>query len=557
MGFLQVLEALGGLGLFVFGMKTMADGLQRLAGGKFRRLVERLTGNRLSAALTGSCLTSLLQSSGAASILIIGFVNAGLLSLFQALGMLVGAGLGTAFAVQFIAFRVTLLSLPVVFAGVLLRLYSTRRRLVFLGDILLGFGLLFFGLEIMESRFAVLGGSLLADSSRHYLLQWHGISVLLGALLTVVVQSGSAAIGIIIALAVGGIVAFDQAAAMVVGEILGTVFLAGIGVIGGSLTAKRTVLFYGFISGIALLLVLLFFPWYLRGIFWVTSWTTAVPLYGPGAVGSSGLSGAAVARALANGYTLFILFLTVIFVPCIGFFARSAGRIFPFANASATEPRSQYLDFRVFTTPSLALLQAGNELMRMAQVTHSMVSDCISQLYDFSARRSTVISQKENLLDVVQKELSSYLVELARQPLTAEIATEIPVFLAAVNSFESIGDCCESVQDCLRRKKEENVYFSHNAMDELKGLAGRASCLTALAVDSLGETEPPSLDRARTLHREIVAEGDVLKANHLSRLSNGSCTVLAGLLFMDIVAAFVRVADHALACVERGKVLHS
>lgn len=557
MAFLQVLEALGGLGLFVFGMKTMTEGLQRFAGGRFRRLVERLTGNRLSAALTGSCLTSLLQSSGAASILIIGFANAGLLSLFQALAMLVGTGFGTALAVQFIAFRITLLSLPFVFVGVFLRLYSKRRRLVFLGDILLGFGLLFFGLEIMEGSLVTMGGSFLGDGSRYTLLQVHGVSVLFGAVLTVLVQSGSAAIGIIIALAASRFIVFDQAAAMVIGEVLGTVTLAGIGVIGGSLTAKRTVLFYGLVTGVALTLVLVFFPWFLQCIYWITSWMTSEPLIIQDTGGFSGFSNAVVARALANGYTLFVILLSVLTLPCIGFFARSSNKFFPFSTLASNEPHSQYLDFRVITTPSLALLQAGSELMRMAQVTHSMVSDCIGQLYDFSARKSKLISRKETMLDVVQKELSSYLVELARQPLAAEIAAEIPVILGAVNCFEGIGDCCESVQECLHRKKEENVFFSDAAMDELKALAGLVSCLMALAVEFLTDTELATIDRAHALHKTIHVEGEALKANHLYRLSTGACTVLAGLLFMDMVAAFVRIADHALASIERGRVLHT
>jgi phosphate:Na+ symporter len=555
MRLVQVLEALGGLGLFIFGMKTMAGGLQRFAGGKFRRIVEKMTGNRLSATLTGSCLTSLLQSSGAASILIIGFVNAGLLSLYQALGMLVGTGLGTALAIQFIAFKVSLLSLPVIFAGVLLKFFNKRRRLVSLGEILLGFGLLFFGLEIMESRFASFGGSVLANSYQSLVQEWLVVSVFIGALLTFLVQSGSAAIGIIIALAGGRIIGFDQAVAMTVGEVLGTVALAGMGVIGGTITAKRTVIFYGGMVVVAIGLVLLFFPWYLRILSWMTVWSAASP-FPVGRVAGYEMSGTELARALANGYSLFVIFLTVLFLPCIGLFARAARKLYDGSiDASSSEPRSQFLDFRVVNTPSLALLQAGSELKRMAQVAHAMVSDTISQFYEYSSKRATLITQKEGLLDVVQKELSSYLVALARQPLAAEVSAEIPVLLGAVNSVEGIGDSCVIVVECMRRKKEEQVFFSEAAMDELKALAAQASYLTAVAVECLDGVDFPDGQTIYGRHSDLTMAAQELKTKHLSRLSNGACTVLAGLLFMDIVAAFVRMGDHALAIIETGRIL--
>src|SRR6266498_6011188 len=189
-----ILEALGGLGIFILGMKTLSEGLQRLAGERVRRSLEKLTGNRLTAAFMGSCLTSLLQSSGAASIIIIGFVNAGLLSLYQALAMLIGTGLGTTFVVQFIAFKITFLASPGIFIGAFLKFFSKRRRWVNLGEVLLGMGLLFFGLQVMETNFMPLKESAILSSYQSILLPWNIYGVLLGAILTFFVQSGSAAI---------------------------------------------------------------------------------------------------------------------------------------------------------------------------------------------------------------------------------------------------------------------------------------------------------------------------------------------------------------------------
>jgi len=554
MRLLQVLGALGGLGLFILGMKTMAEGLQRLASGRFRRSVEKLVGNRFSATLTGGFLSTLLQSSGAASVLILGFVNAGLFSLYQALAMLIGTGLGTTIAVQLIASPISFLSLPAVFVGVFLRYFSKRRRLVFLGEILMGAGLLFLGLEIMKSRFTLLGETSVFRMYHEILLDWRIVGVLTGAFLSFLVQSGSAAIGIIIALAGGGVIGMEQGAAMAVGEVLGTVALAGIGSIGGTLTAKRTVLFYGLLSVASVGIILLLFPFFLKVVF----------LLSPGMGGAVGGLGQEVAgstasrvvfsRAIANAYTVFSVFLALASLPWIGIFARTAARILPGREGPVDiEPHSRYLEFRIISTPSLAMLQAANEIKRMAEVASSMVTDTVSQFHEFNAKRSSLIAQKENLLDVLQKELSAFLVELARQPLTAEISAEIPVCLSIVNDLETMGDTCEIIMDCLKRKKEGTVYFSDTAMEEIKSLAKESSYLTALVVDLLEGRDVPDDPALLALRSDIHAAYENLKNNHLIRLSNGTCTILAGLLYMDIISALARIGDISFSIIERKK----
>ncbi|RQW83717.1 MAG: Na/Pi cotransporter family protein [Geobacter sp.] len=554
----QLLEALGGLGLFIFGMKTMADGLQRFSSGRFRRLVEKVGGNRLSAALMGGCLSSLLQSSGAASILVIGFVNAGLLSLYQALGMLVGTGLGTALAIQFIAFKISFLSLPAIFAGVVLRFFSKRRRWVFFGEILLGFGLLFFGLEVMETRLLPFGQAEIFRGTHSFPFDAPIANVLIGAIIAFLVQSGSAALGVILAVAGSGFIGFEQATAMALGEVIGTLALSAIGAIGGTLTAKRTVFFYGVISVVSVACVLLFFPFFLSLVAMVT------PGYGEGVshlrsvfslTPPQPLFHTVTARAVANSYTLFSIFMALVFLPFIGFFARSAGKILPEKGEIDIEPYPRFIDFRVVNTPTLAFLQAGNELKRMAQVAQSMVSDTSEQFYEFNAKKATLIQQKENLLDVLQKEISSFLVLLARQAPNSEKPLEIPVFLSTVNDLEGIGDNCENILECLRRKKEGSVYFSETAMDELKSLAKMASYLMHLAVDALDSFDVPDAEAMQELKIELLSSEEDFKKNHLMRLSAGDCTVTAGLLFMEIIAAFTKIGDYSYSIIETQRTL--
>ncbi len=551
------LEALAGLALFILGMKSMSEGLQRLAGVRVRRSLEKLTGNRLTAAFIGSCLTSLLQSSGAASIIIIGFVNAGLLSLYQALGMLIGTSLGTTFVVQFIAFKITFLASPGIFIGVFLKFFSKKSNLVNLGEVLLGMGLLFFGLQVMEANLTPLKETAILGSYHSYLPPWHISGVLLGALLTFLVQSGSAAIGIIIALASSGLLSFEPAVAMVVGEILGTASLAAIGSINGTVAAKRTVVFFLTITVLAVTSVLLLFPFFLK----------LVILFSPDNIGlgftPKGIPQGGhpselffpLSRALANAHTILSLLLALFFLPLIGFFARSAAKILPgHGKEEDSEPRLKYIDYRVTNTPSIAIIQSRNELRRMMLVAQTMFVSTLNLFEEFNAKKFILIKQKENVMDALQNDISHYLVLLARQRITPEISAEITVMLQMVSDIEDIGDNSEMIIDCLRRKKESKIIFSDSAMEEIREIGHMAINLLDLSVKVFSSPENHILEDAYILQKSVSFLHERLKTNHVYRLSNGACTVIAGLLYMDIISAIDRVAELTLHIIvsERG-----
>lgn len=521
-----VLEALGGLGIFILGMRTMSDGLQRLAGDRLRRLLERLAGNRLTAALMGSCLAYLLQSSGAASVLVIGFVNAGLISLYQALAVLLGTGIGTSIALQLVAFRVSFLALPAVFVGVSLKFFGRRRKTVYLGEILLGVGLLFFGLQTMEAYFAPLRGNAIfgaLSSSRVYAL-------FSGVLLTFLVQSGRTAVAIAIALAGSGLLTIETGAAMIFGEAIGTSCITAIGAIGGTLAAKRTVLSFFIINILAVAGALLLIPPLVKFVL----------LFSPD-----------ISRALANAHTIFSAASALLFLPLIGFFARFAPLLLPDSEQGMDmEPHARFLDMRVINTPPIAFSQAKNEVKRMAEVARSMYGEVTEQFQGFDARKSLRIKQKEQVLDFLQRDIANFLVALARQPLPPDISLEIPSLLHKVNDLEEIGDRSEAILDYLRRKKEDKVLFSQNAMDELKGIALLVGHMLALAVRSLDDRSAAVTDEAGNLRERLRLMEGTLKSNHMKRLNSGKCTVLAGLVYIDIVSAFARIGECASSIIE-------
>jgi phosphate:Na+ symporter len=548
-------EACGGLGLFILGMKSMSEGLQRLAGERLRRVLERITGNRLTAALMGSCLASLLQSSSAASILVIGFVNAGLISLYQALAVLLGTGIGATLVIQFIAFKVSFFALPAIFFGVLFKFFVRRRRWVYIGDLLLGAGLVFLGLQIMENGLAPVSQNALIKGLHGHFLSWRFSAALLGGLLTFLIQSSSAATGIVIALSGSGLLDYEIGIAIIIGEVIGTALITAIATINGTLAAKRTALIYFVISIFAVSLVLLLFPFFLKCVAFFSP-GVAVPTPEQAAAQFAPPARPYVARHLANAHTIFSVLNAILFLPLIGFFARSAHFILPGKKEGIdSEPRSKYIDHRIINTPPIALLQAKNELRRMAEIARSMFKDTVDQFFRYDARKVGRIKQKEEALDILQREISGFLVALSHRPLNPENSMEIPIMLHIVSDLEHLGDQAEAIQDYLRKKKEEKILFSSQAMTELKSLAGKVAEIVDLAADSLGNVSGETLELARSLKDTVKQTETALNITHMKRLTDGKCSIIAGMIYSDILNAFNKIAEYSCNIIETEKEL--
>lgn len=550
----SVWEALGGVALFILGMKSMSEGLQKLAGERLRRFLERITGNRITAALMGSCLASLLQSSSAASILVIGFENAGLISLYQALAVLLGTGIGSTIVIQFIAFKVSFFALPAIFLGVLCKSFGRKRRLVYIGNLLLGAGLVFLGLQIMESGLAPVSQNALVRGLHSQFFSWRIPAVLLGAFLTFLIQSSSTATAIVIALASSGLLSYDAGVAMVIGEVLGTSIITIVATINGTPAAKRTALIYLVINLFAVALALLLFPFLLRTVAYLSP--GSAELIVPELNQASQAARPYVARHLANAHTVFSLASAILFLPFIGFFARSAEIILPRRKEMVDiEPRPKYIDHRVINTPPIALLQVRNELKRMAEIARSMFADTVEQFFRYDAKRFARIKQKEEVLDVLQRDIAGFLVEISRQPLSAENSMEIPIMLHTVNNLEHLGDQSEAILDYLRSKKEGKVLFSNDAMAELKSLAAMVADVVDLAADSLGNASAETLANARALKDSIRQMEESMNNSHMKRLTSGKCSVIAGMIYGDITNSFDKIAEYAFNIVETEKEL--
>ncbi len=549
MSLLSLLAALGGLGLFILGMKTLSDGLQKFAGDRFRRAFDRITGNRLSAALTGSGLASLLQSSSAAALLVIGFTNAGLVSVYQTLAILLGTGLGTTITIQILAFQITAFALPAIFVGTFLRHFVKRRRLSYLGNIILGTGLLFLGLQIMQGYSSGIGQALLLKEILRSEYLARVSAALCGAMITLVVQSSSATVGIVIALAGSGVVGFDVAASMVIGETLGVACTTVFGSIGGTNAARRASLLYLGITVCSIITALTVFPYLIELVRYVSP--LPVTLYHT-AHGAPTTVQTFVARQLANLHTLFSIGMLVVFLPLTGLLARSTTRIRQGNDDEyLLEARPRFLDDRILNTPPIALRQARNELQRMSRIAGSMFDDVIEQFYKYDAKRTTRIRQKEAVLDILQRDLTGFLIQLSRKQPNVRDSVELTAMLQIVIHLEHIGDQNEALLDFLLRKKEERLLFSTIAMSELKGLSSEVAEMVHLAVAMPEELKTrPVLAEAVEKKHALQASQDRMHKLHVKRMSSGRCNVASGIIYNDMVASLDRIAEYAFEVIE-------
>ena len=384
-------------------------------------------------------------------------------------------------------------------------------------------------------------------------------AVFVGAFLTVLMQSGSAATGIIIVMAGSGLLGFETGIAMVVGEVLGTSLITAVAAINGSLAAKRTAFLYFTINSFAVCMVLLFFPLFLKTVQLLSPGQAEFTISNLQTMTLGGIPPTVkpyVARHLANAHTLFNFLNALIFLPLIGVFARSAMIVLPGKNRELdSEPRPKYIDVRVINTPTIALLQVKNEMKRMADISRVMFDEIVEQFYKYDAKRAARIQQKVEVLNILQHEISSFLVLLSRQPLSSDISIGIPVMLQIVNALKYQGDQNKMILELLRHKKEDKIAFSTSAMSELKALASRVEEIVHQSVNALDEEASSDLEHARMIQENIRLMLEAMLHNHMKRLTGGKCTVSAGLVYGDIISSFDKISDYSYRIMEMEKEL--
>ncbi len=537
---------IGGLGLFLFGMRTMSDSLQKVAGDKMRKILAALTNNRIMGTLVGLAVTAIIQSSSATTVMVVGFVNAGLLSLVQAIGVVLGANIGTTVTAQLISFNIAEFALPAIGVGSVIALFSRDRHKGYWGEILLGFGLLFLGFTFMKQAFNPLKHSEEIRQIFTLVGDYHLLGVLIGALLTVIVQSSTATIGITLALATSGLISFEASVALILGENIGTTITANFAAIGTNLAARRTAFCHFLFNAIGVAYMLIFFPYFIHLITMLTpgdadaiiSTQTQADLLG-GIIGDKPF----IARHIANTHTLFNVVNTLVFLPFIGLLARFSTVLIR-GQERTVKMGPQFIDSRVLNTPPIALGQARRETYRMARTTLEMMQETNRFIESGDLKWIKGLEGREELVDLLQQEITDFLVDLSQKSVAARTLREIAVLMHVVNDLERVGDHCENLWKLGQRKVESNIVFSEIGLNELAEISGKTEDFLTFVVDGL-EAGDTAIGTAAMSYEAAINDLEKSSRNrHIDRLNTGECAVRPGMIFIDMLHNFEKISDH-------------
>ena len=537
---------LGGLGLFLFGMKTMSEGLHKVAGENIRRIFASLTNNRIVGTLVGTAVTAIVQSSTATTVMTVGFVNAGLLSLVQAIGVVLGANIGTTVTAQLIAFNISQFALPLIAVGAALKLFSRKKKQIYSGEIVLGFGLLLLGLATMKLGFEPLKSS---DEFRHLLIavsDYKLLAVMIGALMTVIVQSSTATIGVTLALAATGLISFETSVALVLGENIGTTITANIAAIGTNLAARRTAFAHFLFNSIGTLIILLLLPFYLKFVAFLTPGEADFIIQTQAQAES--LSAAVgdkphIARHIANAHTLFNLINVMLFLPFVGYLAKLSTLVVRGKDVSDSL-QVKFIDSRVLNTPPIAVGQARREAQRMAQVTLEMLEETCEFLEDNNPKRIIELERREELVDLLQREINDFLVQLLQRSISSQTSQIIASLLNIVNDLERVGDHCENLWRLGQKKTAAGIIFSDIGENEIAIIGDRCKDFLRFVVEAM-ETQPAGIAVEAIAYEDSIDDMEkTMRQKHIDRLNTGECAVQPGLLFIDMLHNFEKIGDH-------------
>ena len=540
-------HVVGGLGIFLLGMKYMQQGLQVIAGSRIRRTISAVTSNRFLAVGIGLFVTTLVQSSSVTSVMVIGLVNSELMALTEAIGVIIGANIGTTITGWILALKIGQYGLPLLGLAAFGWLFLKGEKLRYAALSILGIGMVFFGLELMKDGFTPVRD--LPDFAALFQLfeatSYAGVlkSALVGCVTTLIVQSSSATLGMTIALANTGVVDFRTAAALVLGTNIGTTITAYLASLGADdVNAKRTAYFHIFfnVSGVAAVTALLL-PVYLPFIENVVMGGVDPNMQGPGG------SFPYMTAGIAIVHTTFNVLTALLFIPFVTPIASVLNR-FVKDKSKPVRARLTHLDFHLVSSTLTAIEQSRYEIQRTDQHVRDMLNDLRQVIADDSGDRSLAdkIFEEENTIDVVQIEVTTFLTNLLSEELSHDVAEDARTQLRLADEFESVSDYVSNVLKLYLRLREAGVGFTGPQQDELLGLHD----LIAGYYDGVhAGLENPSADylsEIRRRSRDITNEIRELRDRHWNRLSEETVDPLISTSYMDIANSYRRMKDHLL-----------
>ena len=533
----NVFSLLGGLALFLFGMDIMGKALEKQAGGQLQKILSKLTDNPLKGFFLGLCVTAVIQSSSATTVMVVGFVNSGIMELHQAIGVIMGSNVGTTVTswilslsgLQGDSFLINMLkptsfSPVLAFIGILLYMGKSEKRKG-VGTILIGFAVLMTGMTTMSNAVLPLQNeawftSLFIRFSNPLL------GVLVGAVVTGIIQSSSASVGILQALSATGVITYGSAIPIIMGQNIGTCVTALISSVGANKNARRAAMvhLYFNIIGSVILLALVY----------AVQFTIGIPMWGDVMNKSS----------IANIHTMTSVIAMLFFLPCSGVLSRLAMMTVPNSAEEAQELSMPVLDERLFKSPAVALQQAKNAVVKMSRRAARNVGLATPLLLKMDEDVVSAIDVRENLIDRMEVDISNYLIKLADQELGDAESHEVTELLNFVTECERIGDYAVNIKEKAQELTDKEVTFSEKAQQELKLLDNALEKILTLTTDAFEFDDARTASQVEPLEQVIDILVERLRAQHIKRLKDGACSIDTGVVYLDVLNNVERISDH-------------
>lgn len=527
------ISLIAGLGMFLYGMNVMGDGLQKAAGDKLKKIIEMLTTNRIMGVLVGAVVTGIIQSSSATTVMTVGFVNAGIMTLKQAIGIIMGANIGTTVTAQLVSFSIEKYAPIAIGIGVLFWLFSKNTTVKNFSEILIGFGILFVGMNFMKAAAAPVSEMQSVHNAMLYLSRNPLLGVLAGFMITGTIQSSSASIGILIVLASQGVLPITAALPVLYGDNIGTCVTSLLSTIGASRNSKRTALMHLCFNVIGTILFIVVLS---RPIIRIVE----------------NVDPTNVPRQIANAHTLFNLVNVVILLPFSNYIVKLAYKLVPLNEEDEDEKlaTTKFLDDRILETPSIALSNTVDEIIRMA----SRSTRSLNYAYDSIKSGSDELRSKsfdyEQIVNSLQYDITNFLFKLTTRNLSDAERIKTDVLFHIVNDIERVGDHAENIAEISQELSDKNVVFSEEAIKELDLIFDIAS---NNFYDSITAIKTNNLELAETVaqrEKKVDLLEQSARNSHMARLHEESCSVEAGIYFLDIISNLERISDHSKNIVE-------
>ena len=523
-----ILTLLGGLGLFLFGMSFMSQGLQKAAGAKLRTILEAMTKNKIIAVLFGALFTAIIQSSGATTVMAVSFVNAGIMTLSQSVGIIFGANIGTTITSQLVAFNLTGIAPFILFVGAVFMMFGKHPMAKKIGEVILGFGALFMGISMMKDSMSGL---------REYqnVLNILGslgnpvLGILLGVVITVIVQSSSVTVSILLLMASQGLVALPICFYVVLGCNIGSCTPAVLASLDAKKDAKRAAAIHVMFNvfGMVIIGILLAF-----GMQYFESFILRI-------------SGSDVGRCVANADTFFKIFQTVIFLPVSNQFVALTKRLIPGEDVEKKEYQFLYIGKQNIFSPSTAVVETTQEIERMGTMALTNLNLSMEAFFDGDEEKIARVYETEKQIDFLSHELTDYLVKINQLQLPVVDAKRIGGLFHVVSDIERIGDHAENIADFAVKCKNENLGFTKKASKEIQEMHKKAAVIVEEAMEMFVTMDEKNLPDILQLEENIDLMERELQQNHVKRMAKGKCSPMSGIIFTDLVTGLERVADHA------------